>query len=134
MICNGCGNTKAYRCTSWHENGMMLECCDRCGTAKSVAMDDVFWDGKPEINLADDPVTGKPPVFGSRQEKARYLKKRGLVQVDGRNHGGLGYGQQSGAVDDWRPKIRETRKMVESMGRDVRRQKIWKMIKETQGR
>lgn len=135
MNCNNCGNIKAYRCAVWHEEDesgkrVMRECCDRCGNAGAVSVSDVFWDGKPEINLADDPRTGKPMVFESRAAKAAYLKEHGLVQVDGRNHGSLGYGVSSTAEKDFRPMIRETIREVKNMGRDVRRSMVWKIIKD----
>lgn len=137
MNCNNCGNTKAYRQVCWHEddekgNRVYREVCDRCGSAGSVSVSDVYWDGKPEVNLADDPATGRPRVFGSRGEKARYLKDHGLMQVDGRNHGGLGYGSSSTVPKDWKPVIRETIRNVQNMGRDVKRSLIWKMLKKSQ--
>ena len=76
MLCNGCGNDKAYR--TFQGDG--FEICDKCGDAPTVFCPDVYFDGKPEHGLADDPNTGKPRVFNSKGEKARYLREHNLVE------------------------------------------------------
>lgn len=93
--------------------------------------DDVFWDGRPEETLADGP-DGKPITFLSRGQKARYLKERGIYEAGDRFHGAPFTGSVSrdkGAESrEMSRKVAEARRKVESMGRDVRRQAVLKVI------
>lgn len=94
---------------------------------------DVYWDGKPEIDLADDPVTGKPRVFSSKSEKARYLKEHNIVQVDARVHGApLSTTNAPQGTDPAksREEVRKTVAEVRKMGIDYRRQQYLKIVKE----
>jgi hypothetical protein len=94
---------------------------------------DVYWDGKPEIDLADDPVTGRPRVFGSRGEKARYLKERGIYQVD-KSHKLRAPDVPQGTKEESRDKIRQTLAEIKNMGIDYRRQQYLKIVNESRKR
>lgn len=100
---------------------------------KMVGLPDVYWDGKPEHNLADDPLTGKPRVFGSKAEKARYLQQRGLSEAGDRVHGGYASAMdvRHTTVDD-RTSALKALQHVKQMGRDVRRQEYLRIVKEGQ--
>lgn len=92
---------------------------------------DVYWDGKPEEGLADDPVTGKPRVFGSKGEKAAYLKERGLQEAGDRMNGAPpSILSQAPQRTDSRHEVRMALKKVREMGRDVRRQEYLRITKE----
>jgi len=93
----------------------------------------VYWDGKPEENLADDPVTGQPPVFFSKGHKAAYLKSRGIVEAGDRVHGAPAMTSTPPKLDS-RHEVRMALKKVSEMGRDVRRQEYLRIIKEGQRR
>lgn len=93
----------------------------------------MFWDGKPEENLADDPVTGKPRVFFSKAEKAAYLKERGLREAGDRLHGApaeLWRNQNQIPKTDTRHEVKMALKKVQEMGRDRRRQEYLRIQKE----
>lgn len=132
--CSGCGKTKNFFSefkmsviTPEHEKFTFCRDC-RSGTA---AKPDVFWDGKPEEGLADDPNTGKPRTFGSAGEKAAYLKSRGLHEAGDRVHGAPASSSSLGAMRrDSRHEVRMALKQVREMGRDVRRQAYLKIVKE----
>lgn len=81
--CTGCGNPKPYKTVS----GRGWEYCDRCGDMPATVIPDVYWDGTEEHGLADDPKTGKPMVFSSKGEKARYLKEHHLIEAGDKIHG-----------------------------------------------
>lgn len=134
-----CGNKEATRWrTGFFKNEAgarePYEYCEKCGDVGHVVLHDVFWDGKPEENLADGP-DGKPIVFISRGQKARYLKERGICEAGDRFHGApvSTVGGRDKAADrrKWHTQVIEARKKVESMGRDVRRQALLKVIKES---
>lgn len=134
MRCDGCGNEKAYRTfTRWDKYlKEKIETCDRCGDAPAVTVPDVYWDGKPEHGLADDPVTGKPRVFASRAEKAAYLKERGLVEAGDRTGGAFRTPGMAEGVDRRDPEIaRRALAKVAQMGQDVRRQEYYRILKES---
>ena len=99
------------------------------------AMPDVFFDGKPEHGLPDDPVTGKPRVFGSKQEKARYLQEAGLREAGDRRGGSYLTPRAIENSDFERPQNHDSAmraiKQVKEMGQDVRRQAYLKIIKES---
>ena len=99
------------------------------------ALPDVYWDGKPEHGLADDPITGKPRVFGSRAEKAQYLRDHNLQEA-GDRQGGSPLTPRPMEVSDFgqAPVDRESALKalhhVRQMGQDVRRQAYLKIVKE----
>lgn len=108
--------------------------CRICRSPK-VGVSDVYWDGKPEENLADGP-DGKPRVFSSKGEKAAYLKSRGIREAGDRVHGAplMVSKQAIPPVVDSRHEVKMALKQVKEMGRDVRRQQYLKIIKENGGR
>jgi len=95
-----------------------------------VNFPDVYWDGKPEENLADGP-DGKPRTFLSRGQKAQYLKERGLQEAGDTIRGSREFVAETPRVDS-REQVRQALARVKSMGRDVRRQAYLKIIKEAQ--
>lgn len=104
-------------------------------------MPDVYWDGKPEHGLPDDPKTGKPMVFSSKAEKAAYLKANGLVEAGDRVNGSKPniVQQQAQAeaeyhaksVENDREMARQALAEVRKMGIDYRRQQVLKILKES---
>lgn len=89
---------------------------------------DVFFDGKPEHGLADDPRTGQPIVFQSKSAKAAYLKERGLMEAGDRVRGSypsvLGQPKR-----DTRPEVREALHKVRQMSPDRRHQEFLRIRK-----
>lgn len=129
LHCRGCGNQEAYMINSFVGGP---EYCNKCGGATPINIPDVYVDGKPEINLPDDPRTGKPPVFTSKIDKALYLKKHHLVEYFGREHGGPAIPPSvpsSNRVED-RESVLKALSHVKQMGRDYRRQEYLRIIKE----
>lgn len=134
-----CGNKEVV---SWRSGFLTNEAgdrepyeyCDKCGGATVIHFDDVFWDGRPEENLADGP-DGKPITFVSKGQKARYLKERGITESGDRVHGApistVGSRDKAADRQKWHNQVCEARRKVESMGKDVRRQAVLKIIKET---
>lgn len=125
MVCGSCGNAKAYKTVS----GEGWEYCDRCGEVPKVAVPDVYWDGKEEHGLADDPTLGRPRVFGSKGEKAAYLRTRGLAEAGDRVHGAppsvrSAESRESGMSAD------QAVRLVRNMGADVRRREFNRIMKE----
>lgn len=140
MTCNGCQNknanfVKAGFLRNEKDEREFYECCDGCGGAGPVYAPDVFWDGKPEENLADGP-DGKPITFLSRGQKARYLKEKGIYEAGDSFHGAAFTGIVSESKEEKTRRtsdlVRQARKKVESMGKDVRRREVLKIIKESQ--
>jgi hypothetical protein len=127
MECGNCGNPKAYRTVS----GNGWEYCDRCGEVSSVAAPDVFWDGKEEHGLADDPATGRPRVFGSKGEKARYLRERNLSEAGDRVNGAPPSAASLESGRDRGMSAEQALRIVSQMGRDVRRQEFNRIMKES---
>lgn len=90
FFCDGCERISPHidlkRCviTAERESRFLRFCRFCCDQTASVP--DVFWDGKPEINLADGP-DGKPVTFSSKHEKARYLNEHGLREAGDKYHG-----------------------------------------------
>jgi hypothetical protein len=76
MLCNGCGNDKAYRVDIL---GGGEEICDVCGRLPAVWLPDVQVKSGAEYTLPD--VNGKPPVFTSRREKATFLRAHNLAEA-----------------------------------------------------
>lgn len=137
-MCNGCAIERDFDL----DYGILIitardgikRICRLCRNPKS-GMPDVFWDGKPEENLADDPVTGKPRVFASKAEKAAYLRDRGLVEAGDRVHGApLSLATQTNQRSNSRDEVRRALSMVKQMGRDVKRQAYLKILKENRHR
>ena len=134
MECNGCGSQTATQLRTGfftNEQGERerYEYCNQCSDVSGASLPDVFWDGKPEINLADDPTTGKPRVFASKFEKARYLKERGLMEAGGGYHGCR---TSMPPVQEKKtgPTAAEARAKVAQMGKAYKREQVWKIIKE----
>lgn len=104
--------------------------CRLCRSPK-VFYPDIYFDGKPEENLADDPATGRARVFFSKGEKASYLKERGLMEAGDRVHGAPVMASQSQAPKlDSRHEVQMALKKVREMGQDVRRQELLRIRKE----
>ena len=109
---------------------VMRRYCRLCQSPKA-AVPDVYFDGKPEINLADDPTTGKPRVFSSRGEKAAYLKERGICEAGDKVRGApVMLHKEKPPKLDSRHEVQMALKRVKEMGRDVRRQEYLKIQKE----
>jgi len=113
------------------ERGEIRRYCRSCMKPKA-GIPDVYFDGKPEENLADDPRTGKPRVFSSKAEKAAYLKERGLIEAGDRVHGAPVSLIKKEESRNSRDMVREALHRVKQMGRDVRRQAYLKIMKEAQ--
>lgn len=135
-FCNGCQKEVDFKDIVFvvaREKATDLErYCRSCRNPIST-VHDVYWDGKPEINLADDPSTGKPIVFSSKGEKARYLKERGLVEAGDRKHGApiemvVEEKKESRSKED----VMRALQHVRNMGKDYRRQQYLKIMKEGQ--
>lgn len=104
--------------------------CKECRRPKA-GVPDVFFDGRPEEGLADDPNTGKPRVFFSKGEKAAYLKERGLMEAGDRYHGSpVEIHKNQNQKTDTRHEVKMALKKVKEMGRDVRRQEYLRICKE----
>mgnify|MGYP001566534691 CR=1 FL=1 len=126
--CETCGNKYPARRQYLNETKTWI--CDGCG-ASEIYLPDVFWDGRPEENLADGP-DGKPVTFLSRGQKARYLQERGIYEAGDRFHGApfSSVSREDPGAKSRRSSaaVAEARRKVESMGQDVRRQAILKVI------
>lgn len=130
MLCNGCGNREAFRTQTLLGGG---ELCDRCGSVGLPWVPDVFWDGKAEKTLADGP-DGKSRVFGSKREKAIYLKQHHIAEAGDKVHGSFYLPATKQKTDraKAREEIRKTIAHVQNMGRDYRRQQYLKIVKEAE--
>lgn len=126
--CTNCGNPRPVKTVS----GTGWERCDQCSDMRGASVPDVYWDGKEEHGLADDPVTGKPRVFGSKAEKAAYLKERGLSEAGDRVHGSFVTAAQreQAAKANERESVLRALQKVRQMGADVRRQAYLKIVSE----
>lgn len=104
--------------------------CKSCRSGNIFAPD-VYWDGKPEEGLADDPVTGKPRVFFSAGQKAQYLKERGLQEAGDKFHGApLQQTRMSTQKNDSRHQVMEALHKVKQMGKLYRKTEYQKIVKE----
>jgi hypothetical protein len=137
FYCNGCSSYCNFKKDFIfhminHITGEEIRLCKSCRKPKAT-VHDVYFDGRPEENLADDPRTGKPRIFSSKAEKAAYLKSRDLVEGGDRVHGAP-YDPLKAPKP--RPNsLHETRmalKYVREMGRDVRHQEFLKLKHEAQ--
>ena len=131
MECSGCGNKNAYKTLS----GNGWEVCDACDRVSAPWVPDVYWDGTPEHGLPDDTKTGKPHVFGSKVEKAIFLKQNHLVEAGDRVKGSMvlttrGETQMNECSDA----AREALFKVKQMGRDYRRQEFLRIQKQARDR
>lgn len=134
--CDSCERNRDF----WTDYGLFIATAEReikrvCRICRSprAAMPDVYFDGKPEINLADDPITGKPRVFASKMEKARYLRERGIVESGDPVHGAPVFvSREARPKSDSRHDVKMALKRVKEMGQDVRRQAYLKILKESQ--
>lgn len=125
FICCSCQNEKDDRdCRYWvwTQKKEEFKYCKDCTTSKP-SVPDVYWDGKPEHGLADDPITGQPRVFLSKGQKAHYLKERGLQEAGDRVRGGpvMLHREQNKQVNN-REQVKKALAEVKKMGRDYRRQ------------
>lgn len=111
------------------EKHTFIRICRLCRRPKG-AVPDVYWDGKPEINLADDPLTGRPRTFSSKGEKSAYLRDRGLQEAGDSYHGAPVSSLNTRAKPDGRALAMEALRKVKQMGRDNRRQEYLRIIKE----
>lgn len=134
FFCNGCekeqDRSDLSRVIAPDKSSDIIRYCRFCTNPKAN-VPDVYWDGKPEINLADDPVTGQPRVFSSKGEKAAYLKERGLIEAGDRKHGApIEMAREKEERPSSRDEVRKTLQHIRNMGQDVRRQQYLKIMKE----
>ena len=136
FFCNGCEQDRDFDT----DYGILIitlrdgikRFCRSC-RKPTAAAPDVFWDGKPEENLADDPNTGKARVFSSKSEKAAYLKERGIMEAGDRVHGApVMIHQNQNRKTDSRPQVQEAIRRAMQMSPDRRRQEFLKIRKEGQ--
>lgn len=116
-------------------NERFIEMCDGCGSVQSVRAPDVYWDGEPEHGLANDPSTGQARVFGSKGEKAAYLREHNLTEAGDRERGGFkSYGGPR-SVDRKlnREIVRKSLAEVKSWGQEFRKEAFLKIKKESEG-
>lgn len=136
MICQ-CGNSEATFSKSGfvrNKNGQReyYEYCNVCGDAGPVYVPDVFWNGKPEENLADGD-DGKPRVFLSKGQKAMYLREKGIREAGDKFHGAPNTVIVSD--DKGARKLRNkeeviaARRKVESMSRDYRHNEFMRLTR-----
>ena len=127
LSCLTCGNEHPSR-MRWYEDGTRI--CNNCGLSDGGGVPDVFWNGKPEENLADDPNTGNPRIFASKGEKAAYLKEKGLMEAGDKVHGAPWSSLYNNRRNDSRAEVLQSLRKVKQMGIDVRRQEYLRIIKE----
>lgn len=133
FFCNGCLKDRDFST----EYGILIITCDKemfryckeCRKPKTF-VPDVYWDGKPEENLADDPHTGKPPVFLSKAHKAAYLQEHGLREAGDRYHGAPFTSINQGQKVDTRHEVRKALQQVKQMGKEYRKQEYQRIMKE----
>lgn len=134
FLCAGCHIEKDFqdcRFWRWPTKGEMERVCKECRHTKA-SVPDVYWDGKPEENLADDPRTGKPRIFLSKSEKAAYLRERGIMEAGDKVHGApvMIHKNQNRQPDNGRHDVKMALKRVKEMGRDRRHQEYLRITKE----
>ncbi len=77
MFCDTCGNTKAYK---MEQRGNEPPFCDRCGYPGTVFLPDVYFkSGEVCENLVDE--KGNGVAFGTRMEKYKFMKERGVSEA-----------------------------------------------------
>jgi hypothetical protein len=140
MTCSGCGSSTATGLRAGfykNEKGEReyFEVCNACGGIGNAYVADVFWDGSPEHGLADDPKTGQPRVFGSKSEKARYLKENFLEEAGDKIHGAPpSILREQGRREDPKASALAALKQVREMGFDQRRRALNKILVEARKR
>lgn len=135
FYCDGCDRIAPHidlkRCVITAESEpKLLRFCRFCCDAKA-SVPDVFFDGKPEINLADGP-DGKPITFSSKHEKARYLKERGIMEAGDKVRGSYPSVANNPQRVDMKDAARKALARVRQMGQDVRRQEFLRIKKEAE--
>lgn len=92
---------------------------------------DVYWKpGMEEHGLPDDPKTGKPRVFGSKGEKAAFLKANGLVEAGDRMRGSHAtIFRDQAPKENPREAVMKALSEVGKMGKDFRRQEFLRISK-----
>ena len=135
FFCDGCEKEKdfykefVFMTTTKEGTGKNLRFCRNCRTVR-VSFPDIYFDGKPEENLADDE-NGKPRVFASKGQKASYLKERGIMEAGDRVHGApVQVSRNVPRGEDSSNAAKMALKKVREMGKDVRRQAYLKIVKE----
>lgn len=133
--CNGCDTERDFET----EYGVLIitinkelnRYCKLCRSPRA-SVPDVFWDGKPEENLADDPRTGKPPVFLSKGHKASYLKERNLQEAGDSVHGApLSFARMAPTPKvNSREAVLSALKRARGLSHDVRHREYMKIKKE----
>jgi len=132
FFCNGCEKELPFKDLVFSvitDKEGIKRYCRECRSPKSV-VHDVYWDGKPEENLADDPRTGRPIVFSSKGEKAAYLRQRGIVEAGDRVHGAPVSLSSHNPKLDSRDAVKKALAHVKRMGIDNRRQEYLRIKKE----
>lgn len=135
--CAGCEQERdffkdfVFMTTSKEGKGPNLKFCRTCRTVRA-GFPDIYWDGSPEENLKNDPITGKLPVFLSKGQKAAYLKERGMMEAGDRVHGAPVQvsANNPNPVFDSRNEVKMAMKKVMEMGKDQRHQSYLKLMKE----
>jgi hypothetical protein len=136
--CNGCGNKAASRIragffTNEQNKREHYEYCDRCGDIGIPSVPDVYFDGKPEHGLPDNPKTGKPYEFSSKFEKARFLKDNHLKEAGDTVHGSMVHHTREHAPkDNAREVANRALSHVKQMGADYRREQYLKIVRDSQ--
>ena len=135
MTC-GCGNENAVHYSARfvkNETGqnVYVESCEKCGDAGNVWLPDVYFDGKPEENLADGP-DGKPRSFASKRDKAIYLKSQGICEAGDTFHGAPFTSLVSEDRESRRRRIKqevvEARRKVQSMSPEYRHNEFMRIM------
>jgi len=134
FTCNSCENKKDFM----SEFSLLIiekwgygikRFCKSCRSPKG-GVPDVYWDGKPEENLADGP-DGKPIQFLSKGQKAAYLKERGIMEAGDRVHGApIQVSKQEPPKLDSRAEVQQALRKVKEMGAYNRRQEYLRICKE----
>lgn len=133
-FCNSCQKEVPFseirRWVAPSKSPQILRYCRDC-VHGTVTFHDVYWDGKPEHNLADDPYTGKPRVFMSKGQKAAYLRERDISEAGDKVHGApVMLHKETPRRVDSKHEVQMALKKVRDMGQDVRRQAYLKVLKE----
>ena len=135
-FCDGCQIERDFSdIRKWviPENEKKLFRFCRFCTEVRAYLPDVYFDGKPEENLANGP-DGKPITFSSKGEKAAYLESKGLREAGDRYHGAPISSVESEArrlemvkVNN-RKEIKEALEKVKRMPANQRREEYLRLI------
>lgn len=132
FTCDGCQTERDHidlkRCVITADHvSKFLRFCRFC-IAGTVTVPDVFWKpGFEEHGLADGP-DGKPRVFGSKAEKAAYLKERGLQEAGDRVRGSFPTVEEA-PKRDGREEVRSALREVARISPDYRHQEYLRITK-----